>query len=120
MIRKLHLALAPRVALTVAAALFTASILWAFSAAPFLESFGQIVAMPWGLVTLIDLYLGFACIAILIWLIEPSRMVALACIGLLFLLGNVVTALWLALRLPAIRRRLSSGQGPTTPTGPAR
>ena len=117
MMRKLYRVLAPRVALTVAAALFTGAILWAFSAAPFLESFGQIIAMPWGLVTLIDLYFGFACIAILIWILEPNRIVALSCIGLLFVLGNVVTALWLALRLPAIRRRLNPGPGLTTSTG---
>jgi hypothetical protein len=115
MIRKLYLVLAPRVMLTVAAALFTGSILWAFSAAPFLESFSEIVAMPWGLVTLVDLYLGFVCIAILIWLLEPDRTIALSCIALLFVLGNVVTALWLALRLPTIGRRLNPGPDPTAP-----
>jgi len=82
------------------AALF-ASIIYASVSADFFASFAQIGAMPWGLVSLIDLYLGFAVLAVLIALVElPTR--AAGWIIALFILGNVVGAAWFAWRLPTI------------------
>jgi hypothetical protein len=85
--------------LLAALALFLAgTIVWAFMKAPFWESFALIAAMPWGWVSLIDLYLGFFVFSCLVIFLEKDPKIAFALILALFLLGNVVSALWLALR----------------------
>ena len=63
------------------------------------EAVGWLVSEPWGVVSLIDLYLGFVLLAILIWVFEPSKLIALAFILPLPILGNVWSAVWLAWRL---------------------
>jgi hypothetical protein len=79
-------------------AVLAGSIIWAFSAAPFWESVRLISANPWGVVTLIDLYLGFFIFAIVIARFEPNRALAGVMIVALPFLGNVVPLAWLALR----------------------
>jgi hypothetical protein len=71
-------------------------IAWAAGQASFGASFGAMLAEPWGLVTLGDLYLGFLATAFVIALAEPRRPVALCWVVALFVLGNVVTGAWLA------------------------
>lgn len=80
------------------AVLLSGVIVWAGMSAPFWASFATISAMPWGVVTLVDLYLGFVCAAVLVFMLERERMMALLVIALIFVLGNVVMALWLAWR----------------------
>lgn len=63
------------------------------------EAVGWLVSEPWGVVSLIDLYLGFVLIAILIWVFEPNKLIALVFILPLPILGNVWSAVWLAWRL---------------------
>lgn len=84
----------------------TGLIVWAGFTANFLDSFGRIVADPWGLVSLADLYLGFVATSLLVWLFEADRKVALMWIVPVYFLGNVVIALWLVIRLPELVRRL--------------
>jgi hypothetical protein len=74
------------------------SIVWAFTQADFWTSVAQIMANPWGVVTVIDLYLGFFIFAIVLWRFEPDRRIALVAIISLPFLGNVVTLAWLAWR----------------------
>lgn len=93
-----------RVLYVCAACLFAALIVWATTRADIGESFGRIVADPWGLVALVDLYLGFAIASTVIWLAEGRR--GLFWIVPLFVLGNVVAALWIARRLPDIAAAL--------------
>lgn len=76
----------------------TASIFWAGSKADIFKSFGLITADPWGVVTLIDLYLGFVIAAFIIFVAEGRRAAALLWIIPIFFLGNVVVALWFVLR----------------------
>jgi hypothetical protein len=64
--------------------------------ASFAASFATMLADPWGLATLGDLYLGFLATAFVIALAEPRRGIALCWIAALFVLGNVVTGVWLA------------------------
>lgn len=98
--------LASRLLLTLGAALLGGCIAWASMSAPFWESFSAITAMPWGVVTLVDLYLGFFCAAFLVLRVETNRLSAVTVIALILVLGNVVTALWLAARgLPWLARR---------------
>lgn len=82
-----------------------ACIVWAFGQAPFWESAVAVARNPWGLVTLVDLYLGFVLLGLLAgvaerwpWWIWPMLLASLV-------LGNVVYALWGVIRL----RRLAAG-----------
>jgi hypothetical protein len=78
--------------------LLTGAIIWAFGQAPFWPSVSAIMANPWGVVTVIDLYLGFLVFAIVIARFEPNRGLAIALIAALPVLGNVVSLGWLAWR----------------------
>lgn len=84
----------------------TVMIGWAASSANFMDSFADITADPWGLVALADLYLGFLIISVVIWLTEPDRKAALMWIVPIYFLGNIVTALWLMVKLPQLTRGL--------------
>lgn len=95
-----------RVMIGLGAAGFVGLVIWAIGAAPFGASFDRILADPWGIVTLADLYLGFLIAAVIIWSFEANRGTALLWIVPMFFLGNAVTAAWLVLRLPEIARRV--------------
>ncbi|WP_018699978.1 hypothetical protein [Amorphus coralli] len=79
---------------------------WAAYEAPFLASFGAIISDPWGIVALADLYLGFVLFGLVIALTEPSRPVAVLLIAALFVLGNVVAAIWLVVRWRRLQAKL--------------
>jgi hypothetical protein len=81
-------------------------ILWAIPKADLITSFLEIGAMPWGVVTFVDLYLGFALAAIVVALTERRLAVSVPLILLTLVLGNVVMALWFAIRLPVLIQRL--------------
>lgn len=87
-----------------------AAIVWASMTAG--QSLGEAIAWltsgPWGVVTLIDLYLGFLFIAILIWLLEPNKLIALAFIAPMPFLGNVWAAVWMVWRLAGLVRARQS------------
>lgn len=88
--------------------ILAALIVWAATSAGqnLSEAVGWLVSGPWGVVTLADLYLGFAILAVLIFLLEPDRRLAFLFILPLPLLGNVWAALWLVVRLRAVTQRL--------------
>ena len=98
-----------RTMIALAAAGFVAAVIWAFGERPIGESFAEISADPWGIVTLIDLYLGFGLFAVVIALTERRVIPAAVWILPLFVLGNAVAAAWLIFRLG----RLATG--PTDP-----
>jgi ABC-type Fe3+ transport system permease subunit len=75
-----------------------ASIVWAFGEAPFWPSVAAVVANPWGVVTLIDLYAGFIMTGLLVAALERWRPFALGLMALSFVLGNVVYAAWAVFR----------------------
>ena len=81
--------------------ILVALIVWAIATAgqSLSEAISWLVSRPWGVVTLYDLYLGFFLIAVLIWILEPNKKIALAFIVPLPFLGNLWAALWLAWRL---------------------
>jgi hypothetical protein len=85
---------------------FTAMILWAFRAGDFGASFSAILADPWGIVALADLYLGFALFAFVIAGFEGSIWRAAPWIVAMMLLGNTISAIWLALNAPRLWARL--------------
>ncbi len=75
--------------------ILAASIIWAFTQAPFWESFDTITANPWGKVTLIDLYTGFFFAAVVMGVVHGPVFGVVAFL-LLCVLGNVVSLAWLA------------------------
>jgi hypothetical protein len=91
-----------RALLASAALVLTAAIIWALGRASLFDSFGKIIADPWGFVTLIDLYSGFLAISVIIALAEPRRAVTASVIMLTPFLGNVVPLAWLIIRLPML------------------
>lgn len=76
-----------------------ALIIWAGFSADLLTSFAAVLADPWGLVAIADLYFGFALFATIIVLVDGVRTASFAWILVLFCAGNVASALWLVLRL---------------------
>jgi hypothetical protein len=79
-------------------ALLAGSIVWAFSLMPFWEGVAKVTANPWGVVTLVDLYLGFLIFGIVLWRFEPNRVIAGVAIALMPVLGNLVPLAWLVWR----------------------
>lgn len=88
----------------------SALIMWALEAdgRELVAVLAAMVHEPWTVVTLADLYLGFAVLAAIIILAERRLLWGVLWAAPIFVLGNLWTALWLALRLPALARRLRS------------
>ncbi|MEO0382841.1 MAG: hypothetical protein AAF234_04740 [Pseudomonadota bacterium] len=84
-----------------------ALIVWASFSANFGQSFGAIVADPWGVVSLADLYLGFFIFAAFVFLVDGVRPASFAWVIALMFLGNVLAVVWLVLRWPLLVQRLS-------------
>ena len=99
-----------RWALAALCAVLTGAILWASLEGAFLEEGAALMAMPWGVVTLADLYSGFVLAALAILLLEPRRRLAVVLALSVFFLGNIVTLAWAVARWRLIRDRLS-GRG---------
>ena len=86
---------------------FIAFCVWAAVSGNFLKEFSDVLAMPWGKVSMADLVLGFILISIIILAFEPIW-IGLPVVILLFFFGNWITAFWLAARLPKIIRKMRS------------
>lgn len=92
-------------------------VVWAFLAytelhGDFLQQFGVVMSLPWGLVSLVDLYVGFLIFAAIVFVTERSWWSAILWALPVFVLGNIWSALWLALRLPYLIERLAPPQNP--------
>lgn len=71
-----------------------------------------LTALPWGIVSLVDLYVGFALFSAWVVAREASRPVAIAWVILILVLGNLVTAayvLWTLYRSNGDVRRFFLG-----------
>jgi Protein of unknown function (DUF1475) len=80
----------------------------------FFDQFAVVTTLPWGIVTLVDLYLGFALFAVLVFVTERSWMMALFWAAPVFVLGNVWAALWFVIRLPLLVRFLRKPEWPAS------
>jgi hypothetical protein len=65
--------------------------------------FSAMTNMAWGLVTIIDLYVGLALIATWIWWREANPMIALGWTVALATCGNIATCLYIVLAIRASR-----------------
>ncbi len=79
----------------------------------FWQQGGAIMTLPWGLVAMIDLYVGFSFFAILMVLAERSFIAGLLWAAPIFVLGNVWAAIWLLIRLPGLAQRLTRPDWPS-------
>jgi hypothetical protein len=73
----------------------------------FLQQGAVLTTLPWGLATLLDLYIGFVFFSVIVLLTERSWLRAALWAAPIFVLGNIWTAVWLVLRLPTLLRRLN-------------
>lgn len=94
-------------------------ILWAAFAkadlhGSFFDQFNVVTTLPWGIVSLADLYIGFVFFAVIVFLTERSWLGAAIWAAPIFILGNVWAALWLLIRLPHLAQRLSKPDWPAS------
>lgn len=70
-----------------------------------LTGFDRVIAEPWGLVTLMDVMLGGVAVSAVIFLTEKNWRVALAWSAPIFLLGHIVSIVWLVVRMIPLYRQ---------------
>ncbi|WP_395647434.1 DUF1475 family protein [Terricaulis sp.] len=80
----------------------------------FLDQFGVVTTLPWGIAALADLYLGFVLFASIVFLTERSWVIAAIWAVPIFILGNIWAALWLVIRLPHLAKQLSKPDWPAS------
>ncbi len=72
----------------------------------FIRELNTFMATEWGVVALIDVYAGFLIAIAIIIAFERKAWVGLAWGLPILFIGNVVTAVWFAIRFPELVRRL--------------
>jgi hypothetical protein len=85
---------------------FTAMIFWASFRGDFGAEFQAITNMPWGQVSLVDLYLGFLLYALAVWVVEDKLTTKLLWAVPIVFLGNAWSFLWVVVRWEKIVARL--------------
>lgn len=102
------------------ATLLVAHIGWAIAVGRFWQEGSVLFALPWGRVTLVDLYLGFSLFSGWVLFREASLVRALACLALVMTLGNAFAAVYVVVALVRSRgswsrfwlgHRFSEGKG---------
>lgn len=97
-----------RLILIILAIAFTGLIGWASVRGDFAAEFGAITAMPWGRVSLFDLYLGFVLYGLAVWVIERDVKTRLFWAVPIIFLGNAWSLIWVAVRWKQILARLKT------------
>jgi hypothetical protein len=97
----------PRAAVALLAVAFTAMIGWASLRGDFGAEFAAITAMPWGRVSLADLYLGFGLYAAAVWLVEDKLTTKLMWALPILVLGNAWSLIWVVVRWEKIAARVA-------------
>lgn len=84
-------------------AAMTIAILYAFAFGNFAVEGAWLTAHPWGIVSLVDLYVGFTLFAL--WLVYREKTLAarIIWVALMMVLGNWTAALYVLLALNASR-----------------
>jgi hypothetical protein len=95
-----------RAAFALLSVAFTAMILWASFRGDFGAEFAAISSMPWGQVSLVDLYLGFLLYGCAVWVIEDKLMTKLLWVLPVIVLGNAWSLIWVAVRWDVIVARM--------------
>jgi cytochrome c oxidase assembly factor CtaG len=87
-----------RILFAIPGIILTAAIAWAWNTSSLWEAMMQIGQNPWGVVTFIDLYAGFLFTGVIVAAIERWKPWAFGMIVLSLALGNIVFAIWGAMR----------------------
>jgi hypothetical protein len=90
-----------------------AAIIYGFTTGNFGAEGAQLLQMPWGIVTLVDVYVGFILFAMWVVYREASLLAKVAWVVALMVLGNLIAALYVLLALNASRgdwRKFFMGQ----------
>jgi hypothetical protein len=95
-----------RAAFAFFAIVFTAVIVWASFRGDFGAEFAAITTMPWGKVTLADLYIGFLLYGAAVWFIEDKLITKLFWVLPIVVLGNAWSLVWVAARWDKVITRL--------------
>lgn len=74
-------------------------LVYAFAVGDFRAEGSQLVGMPWGIVSLVDLYVGFSLFALWIIFRESSWLTAIIWVVLLMVLGFFIGSLYVLLAL---------------------
>lgn len=80
----------------------------------FMDQLAVVTTLPWGVVSLVDLYVGFLLFAVLVFLTERSWVVAALWAVPVFIVGNIWAALWFVVRMPHLAKQLSKPDWPTS------
>ena len=78
----------------------------------FAQQFGVIASLPWGVATLVNLFVGYLIFAALVFLVERSWWATAAWALPIVLFGNAWAALWFVIRLPAIAAKFAAPKEP--------
>jgi hypothetical protein len=108
-----------RAALGILALALLGLIIWAATAGPdlhggFMDQAQVLLTLPWGVVTLVDLVIGFVLFAVLVFLTERSWLLAALWAAPVLVLGNMWAAVWFVIRLPHLAKQLSKPDWPSS------
>jgi hypothetical protein len=101
--------------IALAGAAFAATLGWAVVAGDFLQEGAVLLSLPWGIVTLADLYLGFLLYAVLVFAVERSKLAAAFWALPIFVIGNLWAVIWIVVRWKMLLARLK-GEPPSSST----
>ncbi len=73
-----------------------------------------LLTLPWGVMGLANLLVGFVLFAIVVFLTERSWVLAALWAAPILLLGNAWAAIWFVIRLPHLAKQLSKPDWPTS------
>jgi hypothetical protein len=77
----------------------SAALAYGFTVGDFFADGALIVANPWGIVSLVDLYTGFALFGAWIYYREANKLIALVWIAILMVLGFWLASLYVLVNL---------------------
>lgn len=77
----------------------TVVLLYGFIVGDFFEDGGKIVGNPWGIVSLVDLYVGFFLFSLWIWYREEHLLNAIVWVALMMVLGFFTGSLYVLIAL---------------------
>lgn len=108
-----------RAAIGILALALLGLIIWAATTAPdlhggFMDQAQVLLTLPWGIVSVADLAVGFVLFAVLVFFAERSWILAALWAAPVLVLGNVWAAVWFVVRLPHLAKQLSKPDWPSS------
>jgi len=92
------------------AAVFSIAIYWAFTQKPISESGAWLIKDPWGIVTLIDLYIGFFLFSLFMYFTSIKKRSLLIWVPALMGLGNIIALVYLIFHYKRLKNMMTGGR----------